>query len=132
MQEIRWLSFRSIPFLVCWTTCASLLPALQVHAQQATGAVYGDVAADAAATSRLVIRNLNTGASQTRTPGADGKFSVTGLAPGAYRVELQIGGQRPVWRDVLVRPGAPRRYPRSLLPISKASPWRPCRCMPMQ
>ncbi|GAE51410.1 TonB-dependent receptor [Xanthomonas arboricola] len=111
MQEIRWLSFRSIPFLVCWTTCASLLPALQVHAQQATGAVYGDVAADAAATSRLVIRNLNTGASQTRTPGADGKFSVTGLAPGAYRVELQIGGQRPVWRDVLVRPGSATPVP---------------------
>ncbi|PPU92218.1 hypothetical protein XpopCFBP1817_12565 [Xanthomonas populi] len=100
------MQFRSIPLLICWTTCGALLPVAGLRAQQATGGVYGSVAAEVAAQARIVVRNLDTGAMQTRTPNADGRFNVGGLAPGSYRVELQLGAATTAAREVLVRPGS--------------------------
>jgi Carboxypeptidase regulatory-like domain/TonB-dependent Receptor Plug Domain len=60
-----------------------------VHAQSTSGAVYGN--ADAGAQVELL--NLGSGQSRTTTAGADGKFSVSSLQPGDYRVTATEKGQ---------------------------------------
>jgi hypothetical protein len=59
------------------------------YAQSTSGAVYGN--ADAGAQVELL--NLGSGQSRTTTAGADGKFSVSALQPGDYRITATEKGQ---------------------------------------
>ncbi|MEN9865611.1 MAG: hypothetical protein RL748_1201 [Pseudomonadota bacterium] len=56
----------------------------------ATGTINGKV--ESAAGSSLSIRNLDTGAQRKVTPGADGRYSITALPTGRYKVELSRNG----------------------------------------
>ncbi|QHG87224.1 TonB-dependent receptor [Xanthomonas cucurbitae] len=104
MQDARRSCRRCIPLLTGLAIAMALLPTEHAVAQQATGTLYGTVSTNEAA--QVVIRNTGTGASQTRTPNRDGRFSVDGLVPGQYRVELQVAGRSLDVQDVVVRPGS--------------------------
>jgi hypothetical protein len=69
-------------------------------AQSTVGAVYGT--ADAGAQVELV--NLGNGATRTVTVGSDGKFNVSSMLPGEYKVTETTKGQ-PVSRTITVVAG---------------------------
>ncbi len=69
----------------------------------ATGSVSGQV--DTAAGSTVVIENVSTGVRRTVVPGADGKFTLSALPIGSYRVILQRGGATVATRDAEVSIG---------------------------
>lgn len=56
----------------------------------ATGTVYGTVSATASG-SLVVVENLSTGAKRTVTPDGNGRYQLTALPPGNYRVSLVKG-----------------------------------------
>ena len=68
-----------------------------------TGTVYGNVGA--AANTSVAVVNTQTGLRRTATPDATGRFQVTALPPGAYRVELVRGGSVANTRDIDVLAG---------------------------
>jgi hypothetical protein len=62
-----------------------------VYAQSnATGTVYGTVSATASG-GVVVVENLSTGAKRTVTPDANGRYQLTALPPGNYKVSLVKG-----------------------------------------
>ncbi len=71
-----------------------------VFAQSTVGAVYGT--ADAGAQVELV--NLGNGATRTVTVGSDGKFNVSSMLPGEYKVTETTKGQ-PISRTITVVAG---------------------------
>ncbi|WP_152625070.1 TonB-dependent receptor [Xanthomonas albilineans] len=84
---------------------AVALPAL--HAQESSGGLYGAVgmyARDAGA--QVVIRNVNTNATQRRKPDASGKYAISGLSPGEYEIALVSGEQTVASTRAVVRPGS--------------------------
>jgi len=77
-------------------TCAFMaLAATALWAQSLGGTLSGRVvSADGAAVpnAAITIINVNTNASQKSVAGSDGTFSVSGLPPGTYRVEVEMAG----------------------------------------
>jgi outer membrane receptor protein involved in Fe transport len=74
---------------------------------QGTGAtIRGQVMSDSApaANAQIVVINVTTGLRRTVQAGADGKYSVAGLPPGTYRIEVQAGGQSSA-RELTVQVG---------------------------
>ena len=74
---------------------------------QSTGAtIRGQVMADSApaANAQVVVVNPSTGLRRTVQAGPDGRYSVAGLPPGTYRIEVQSGGQSST-RDLTVQVG---------------------------
>src|SRR5689334_15238710 len=72
----------------------------------AVGSIFGS--ADAAG-DKVVITNTDTGSVRTTTVDSAGRFQVTALPPGTYKVELQKNGQIVSTRlgvNVLVGQGA--------------------------
>jgi hypothetical protein len=57
-------------------------------AQSTVGSVFGT----AGSGSSVQVENLSTGATRTTTAGADGRFSLSSLAPGEYRVTVTENG----------------------------------------
>lgn len=88
MRLLRALS------LMLMTAGVSLLAA-QAFAQSPDGRVAGVVRDSSGATvpgATVTVRNDQTSASKTAVSGPDGSFSVTGLPPGDYTVEVQLRG----------------------------------------
>ena len=88
MRLIRVLS------LMLLTVGVSLAAGL-AFAQSSDGRVAGvvrDSSGAAVPGATVAVRNDQTGASQSTVSGADGSYSVTGLAPGDYTVEVQLRG----------------------------------------
>jgi len=74
---------------------------------QSTGAtIRGQVMADSApaANAQIVIINTTTGLRRSAQATADGKYSVGGLPPGTYRIEVQANGQTTT-RELIVQVG---------------------------
>ena len=64
-----------------------------VQAQDISGGINGTVSSQWASQATLVIRNLDTGMVQRRSPGANGQFRIGGLQPGHYLVQVVVGGK---------------------------------------
>src|SRR5262245_29325459 len=82
-----WASLR-----VCLTV-AGLSMAAPVHAQIGSGALTGQVADQGGAPvpgAAVTTTAVATGASRTAFTTADGLYVVTGLAPGLYRVRVEL------------------------------------------
>jgi hypothetical protein len=74
---------------------AVCLGATQAVAQSGDGRVTGvvnDSSGAAVPGATVTVTNDRTGASQSAVSGPDGTFAVTGLAPGAYTVAVQLRG----------------------------------------
>src|SRR5260370_21301051 len=54
----------------------------------------------------VAVRNQATGASKRTTSTADGRFTVSDLAPGGYTVSASMPGVRALRKDVQVTAGA--------------------------
>ncbi|HXI96111.1 MAG TPA: carboxypeptidase regulatory-like domain-containing protein, partial [Candidatus Acidoferrum sp.] len=93
-------------FLTC-AALAALVAAVPVAGQ--TGQVAGVVRARGIASSgaRVTATNQATGAVTRATSSADGNYTISGLAPGAYTVAASLPGLRSLsTRDVQVAAGA--------------------------
>ncbi|PZU27629.1 MAG: Oar protein [Stenotrophomonas sp.] len=74
------------------------------HAQSTTGSIYGTVPSAEAGTTVQVTNNA--GFSRTVTVGADGRYSISSLPIGDYKINVQRDGQVIGTRDVSVIVGA--------------------------
>ena len=71
-------------------------------AQIGAAALAGDVVDQAGAAvpgATVTVIAVGTNLSRTAVTGQDGGYSVQGLAPGAYRVRVELSGFRPLTRD---------------------------------
>ncbi len=74
-----------------------LLSVAAVWAQAVNGTLSGKVTSAAGAVipnAAVTITNVNTNASQKVLTGPDGSFSVAGLAPGTYRLDVETAGYK--------------------------------------
>ena len=79
-----------------------LLSTSQARAQVGGGALTGSVSdqADAAVPGAVVSATaVATNLIRTTVAGGDGTYSITGLAPGVYRVRVELTGFRPLVRE---------------------------------
>lgn len=82
--------------LLCCALASSLLVAAPMALAQSTGAtVRGQVSVDAAPAgdARVTATNLATGLTRTVQASGSGSYSVGGLPPGTYRIDVTAGGQ---------------------------------------
>lgn len=84
------------------TVALSLCVAGGVHAQSTTGSIYGTVPTGG---DSVVITN-NSGFSRTISADSTGRYSLSTLPVGSYKVTVQRGGTVVGTRDVTVRAGA--------------------------
>ena len=90
-------------YFVCLVACAAF-----VCGQAVNGSLVGtitDASAAAAPNAKVTITGTQTGISQVQQSNQSGNYSFTNLAPGAYRVEVELAGFRKSVResvDVLV------------------------------
>ncbi len=85
--------------LVCLWTCGLAAPAA---AQVGAGALTGQVSDQAGAAvpgATVTITAIGTNLSRTASTDAEGRYVVSGLAPGSYLLRLELGGFRPLTRD---------------------------------
>ena len=71
-------------------------------AQIGRGALAGDVsdqAGSAVPGALVTVTSASTGMSRDATTGLDGSYAFQGLAPGIYRIRVQLVGFRPTVRD---------------------------------
>ncbi|MBB5203204.1 hypothetical protein HNQ51_000497 [Inhella inkyongensis] len=78
---------------LCLGATLALSPLAALAQSNTTGTIVGRVEATAGTETQLLIENLATGAKRRVSAGADGRFQVSSLAPGRYRVSL-VDGER--------------------------------------
>ena len=86
----------------CLWLLASVWIASPVAAQIGAGALAGDVVDQAGAAvpgATVTVTAVGTGRSRTVVTGQNGGYVVPGLAPGSYRVRVELSGFRPLIRD---------------------------------
>ena len=76
-------------------SCLLLGVAPSVFAQSTSATIRGQVSADStpAADAKVTATNLATGLSRSVQAGANGGYSLGGLPPGTYRIDVVAGGQ---------------------------------------
>jgi outer membrane receptor protein involved in Fe transport len=86
---------RPIPKLLACALASCLVVAAPLAIAQSTSATLrGQVSADAAPAASATITATNTATGLTRSvqAGADGRYTLAGLPPGNYRVDVSAGG----------------------------------------
>ncbi|HSX65329.1 MAG TPA: carboxypeptidase-like regulatory domain-containing protein, partial [Pseudoxanthomonas sp.] len=81
--------------LTCALASCLALAAPSVLAQSTAATIRGRVMADStpATDARVTATNISTGLTRTVQAGANGGYSLAGLPPGSYRVDVSAGGQ---------------------------------------
>jgi hypothetical protein len=93
----------------CWARAclwllASLWIASPVGAQIAAGTLAGDVVDQAGAAvpgATVTVTAVGTSLSRTAVTSQNGGYVVPGLAPGSYRVRVELSGFRPLTREAI-------------------------------
>lgn len=95
-------SFR--PARLCSTLLlAAALASPLAHAQSTSGSIFGS--APGVSDASVTVENLATGFTRTIKVGADGKFSLSSLPVGNYRVTLMSGDKSKGSQTAAVKPG---------------------------
>ncbi|MCW5581182.1 MAG: carboxypeptidase regulatory-like domain-containing protein, partial [Luteimonas sp.] len=81
--------------LSCALAGCMLLSAPAAFAQSTSATLRGQVSVDSspATDARVTATNLSTGLTRTVAANANGDFSLGGLPPGTYRIDVQAAGQ---------------------------------------
>lgn len=76
-------------------SCLAMAAAPAAFAQSTAATIRGQVSVDSAPASdaRVTATNVATGFVRTVQAGSDGSYSLAGLPPGAYRIDVTAGGQ---------------------------------------
>ncbi|MHB8912833.1 MAG: TonB-dependent receptor, partial [Lysobacter sp.] len=76
-------------------SCLAMVAAPAAFAQSTAATIRGQVTVDAAPApdARVTATNVATGFVRTVQAGSDGSYSLAGLPPGAYRIDVTAGGQ---------------------------------------
>jgi outer membrane receptor protein involved in Fe transport len=79
--------------LACALTSCLMLAAAPAFAQSTAATIRGQVVVDSApaASAKVTATNVATGLARSVQTGASGSYSVAGLPPGTYRVDVQSG-----------------------------------------
>ena len=88
----------------CLWLLASLWIASPVGAQIGAGALAGDVVDQAGAAvpgATVTVTAVGTNLSRTAVTSQNGGYVVPGLAPGSYRVRVELSGFRPLTREAI-------------------------------
>src|ERR1700682_2009203 len=106
------MSLRSKWGVLCALTALliSVLDVSRLYAQAATGTIQGtvsDMSGAAIPTASVQVKNTGTGATQTTTTDAAGRFNVPDLAVGGYEVQAsQTGFSTLVHKGITLNVGA--------------------------
>src|SRR6266850_6124317 len=85
--------------LVAWCLAASVLPlSAQIGAGEITGVVK-DQANAAVPGATVTVTAIRTNRQRVVITTSDGVFTVPSLAPGKYRIDLELAGFKPIRRD---------------------------------
>jgi len=98
-MSIHLLSRRSLRRAVLAVALGSCLTG-GAHAQSVVGSIFGQ--APAGPDTTVVVRSLDTGVTRTLPVDAQGRYRVTDLPNGRYRVILQQNGTEIATRDDVV------------------------------
>lgn len=92
--------------LACALASCMLVAAPQVFAQSTAATIQGRVSADStpAGNATVTATNVATGLKRTVQSDANGGYSLNGLPPGTYRIEVAAGGQSNT-QDITVQVG---------------------------
>ena len=88
--------------LSLWWLLWSLAIAVPVAAQVGAGALTGAVSDQGGAAvpgATVTVTAVGSNLSRRSVTGPDGRFVITGLAPGPYRLQLELAGFRPLTRE---------------------------------
>jgi hypothetical protein len=114
-------------FLLALTT-ATLMCTDLARAQQEGGSLHGTVIIPSGApVAQASITVEGSGGGQAATTNADGKYSMSGLTPGNYRLKISAPGFDPFEIDVTVGAGTDREFNAVLMltPTPAAAPASP-------
>src|SRR5437762_13861630 len=90
---------RRLPFLIALSLAAGAFP---LFAQVAAGELTGVVTAQAGATIPgvpVAVTNIETNRQRVVLSTTDGVYTAPSLAPGAYRIDVELSGFRPIHRS---------------------------------
>lgn len=93
---------RALLVRVCVVFCCSCAAAVPAAAQIASGQLTGIVTDTARAPvpgATITVTRRETGGTRVVASSADGVYTVAGLPPGTYRVDIALAGFAPVARD---------------------------------
>src|SRR5688572_3242315 len=92
-------SYRTLgPLLLLLTVVASASSAAQIGAGQVTGTII-DMQRAPAAGATVTATRVRGGAVRTVVSSSSGDYTLPALAPGEYRIEVELSGFRPIRRE---------------------------------
>ena len=76
-------------------SCLAMAAAPAAFAQSTSATIRGQVTADSAPApdAQVTATNVATGLTRRAQAGSDGSYSVAGLPPGSYRIDVTAGGR---------------------------------------
>src|SRR4051812_40268392 len=93
-----WRAATGVCGMVLWSLGASSIVLAQVGAGALTG-VVSDPAGAVVPGAVVTVTAVSTNLSRETVTGADGRYSMPGLASGAYRVHVELSGFKPLTQD---------------------------------
>jgi hypothetical protein len=98
-MRVARLGSISLHFIAAWCVATSAPPLFaQVAAREIKG-VVNDQARAAVPGATITVTNIDTNRQRVVTSSGDGVYAAPTLAPGNYRIDVQLSGFKPVRRE---------------------------------
>src|SRR5688572_27714730 len=101
-MEEPWMPGRLARVIACVVSLIAVATAIPLAAQIGAGALAGDIVDQAGAAvpgATITVVAEGTNRSRTAVTGLDGSYRAPGLAPGLYRIRVELNGFRPLTRN---------------------------------